>query len=42
MEESKENHSAALSAAGSETDGEDSAFWDHGDLDGKSKTGKTN
>jgi hypothetical protein len=43
MEKREENHLTAASlAADSETDGEDSAFWDHGDLDGKRKTGKTN
>jgi hypothetical protein len=42
MEKSEENLSAASPAAKSETDGEDGAFRDHGDLDGKRKTGKTN
>jgi hypothetical protein len=42
MEKSEENHLTASWATGKETDGEDSPFWDHGDLDGKCKTGKTN
>jgi hypothetical protein len=42
MEKSEENHSTASLAADSETDGEDSAFWEHEDLEPKRKTGKTN
>jgi hypothetical protein len=42
MDKSEENLSTASAAADSETDGKDRAFWDHGDLDGKRKTVKTN
>ena len=41
MEKSAENLSAASTAVDNETDGKDGAFRDHGELDGKRKTGKT-
>jgi hypothetical protein len=42
MGKSEEKLLTASSAANSETYGEDGTFWDHGDLDGKRKSGKTN
>jgi hypothetical protein len=39
IEKSEENLWIALAAVDSETDGEDGAFRDHGELDGKRKTG---